>query len=91
MCVLCHLCPTLCNPIDCSSPGFSVHGVSPGKNTGVHCHALLQGLFPTQESNSGLLHFRQILYHLIHQESPLADYLVLNLPPMISNWTKYIK
>ena len=34
------------------------------------CHALLQGIFPTQGSNSGLLHCRQILYHLSHQESP---------------------
>ena len=35
---------------------------SPGKNTGVGCHFLLQGIFPTQESNQGLLHYRQILY-----------------------------
>ena len=34
--------PTLCNPMDCSLPGSSVHGDSPGKNTGVRCHALLQ-------------------------------------------------
>ena len=40
---------------------------SPGKNTGVGCHSLLQGIFPTQESNPGLLHCRQILYHLSHQ------------------------
>ena len=37
-----------------------------GKNTGVGCHTLLQGIFPTQGSNSGLLHYRQILYHLSH-------------------------
>ena len=36
---------------------------SPGKNTGVHCHALLQGIFPIQGSNLGLLHGRQILYY----------------------------
>ena len=42
----------------------------PGKNTGVNCHALLQGIFPTQESNQGLLYCRQILYHLSHQGSP---------------------
>ena len=35
--------PTLCDPMDCSSPGSSVRGDSPGKNTGVGCHALLQG------------------------------------------------
>ena len=42
---------------------------SPGKNTGVGCHTLLQGIFPTQESNPGLSHCRQILYHLSHQVS----------------------
>ena len=39
-----------------------------GKNTGVGCHALLKGIFLTQESNPSLLHCRQILYHLSHQE-----------------------
>ena len=48
-------CSTLCDPMDCSPPGSSVHGDSPGKNTGVGCHALLQGVFPTQGSNPGLL------------------------------------
>ena len=52
------LCLTLCNTIDCSPPGSSVHGDSPGENTGVGCHALLQGIFPTQVSNLGLLHCR---------------------------------
>ena len=56
--------------MDCNPPGFSVHGDSPGKNIGVGCHALLQGIFPTQGSNPGLPHFRQILYHLSHQGSP---------------------
>ena len=51
-------------PTDCSPPGSSVHGDSPGKNTGVGCHALLLGIFPTQGSNPGLPHCRQILYHL---------------------------
>ena len=39
----------------------------PGKSTGVGCHSLLQGIFPTQGSNLGLLHCRHILYHLSHQ------------------------
>ena len=43
---------------------------TPGKNTGVGCHSLLQGIFPTQESNPGLPHCRQILHHLSHQGSP---------------------
>ena len=47
----------------------SVHGHSPGKNTGVGHHALLRGIFPTQGSNPGLLHCRQILYQLSYQES----------------------
>ena len=38
-----------------------------GKNTGVGCHSFLQGIFPTQGSNLGLLHCRQILYLLSHQ------------------------
>ena len=48
-------CPTLGNPVDCSLPGSSVHGDSPGKNTGVGCHALLQGIFLSQGSNPSLL------------------------------------
>ena len=43
---------------------------SPGKNTGVGCHSLLQGIFPSQGANLGLLHYRQFLYHLSHQGSP---------------------
>ena len=39
-------CPTLCNPTDCSLPGSSVHGDSPGNSTGVGCRSLLQGIFP---------------------------------------------
>ena len=44
---------------------------SPGKNTGVGCHFLLQGIFPTQGSNPGLPHSRQMLYHLRHQGIPI--------------------
>ena len=46
---------------------------SPGKNSGVGCHALLQGIFPTQGLNLGFLHCRRVLYHLSHQESPLLN------------------
>ena len=64
MCVLSHfrrvrLSATLCNSMDCTLPGSSVHGDSPGQNTGVGCHALLQGIFPTQGSN---LPFLCLLY-----------------------------
>ena len=61
------LCLTLCNPMDCSTPGSSVHGDSPGKNTGMGCHALLQGIFPAQGLNPDLPHCRWILYWLSHQ------------------------
>jgi len=44
VCDVCaQLCLTLCNPMDCSVPGSSVHGISQGKNTGVGCHFLLRG------------------------------------------------
>ena len=65
--------PTLYDAMDCSPPvppGDSLLQArlsSPGKNPGVGCHALLQGVFLTQWSNQGLAHFRQILYHASHQ------------------------
>ena len=63
VCVLsCLSCLTLCNPMDYSPPGSSVHGDSPGKNTGVGGHALLLGIFPTQELN---LHFLCLLHWLV--------------------------
>ena len=60
---------SFCNPMSCSPPGTSVHGDSPGKNIGVSCHTLLQGIFLTQGSNSGLLHCMWILYCMSHQGS----------------------
>ena len=63
-----------------ASHSLRLHGPQPamllcpwnslGKNTGVDCHFLLQGIFPTQGLNPGLLHGRLILYHLSHQGSP---------------------
>ena len=41
-------CPTLCDPRDCSLPGSSIRGDSPGKNVGMGCHALLQGDLPNR-------------------------------------------
>ena len=49
------LCQTLFDTKDCSPPGSSVHGDSPGKDNGVGSHALLQGIFLAQGSNPGLL------------------------------------
>ena len=109
LCLISQSCLTLCDPMDCSPPGSSVHGIlqarilewvampssrgssSPGiepksptlqadslpseppgkpKNTGVSSLSLLQGIFPTQGSNPGLLRCRQILYQLNYQGSP---------------------
>jgi len=44
---------------------------SPGQNTGVGSLSLLHGLLPTQGSNPGLLHCRQILYQLSHEGTPV--------------------
>ena len=57
-CLVAKFCPTLCGSMDCSPPGSSVHGDSPGKNSGVGCHFLLQGIFPTQGLNPCLLHWQ---------------------------------
>ena len=57
-------CPTLCNPLACGPSGSFAHGILLGKNTGMGCHSLLQGIFLTQGSNPGLPHCGQIIYHL---------------------------
>ena len=70
LCLIAQSCPPLCDPMDWSPPGSTVHRDSPGKTTGVCSHPLLQGIFPTQRSNPGLLHCGQILYCLSHQGGP---------------------
>ena len=70
LCLVAQSCSTRCDPMDCSLSGSSDHRDSPGKNTAVGCHALLQGIFPTQGSNPGLQHCRRILYILSHKGSP---------------------
>ena len=69
-CAVSQSCLTLCNPMDCSPPGSSIQGDSPDKSTGVGCHTLLQGIFPTQALNPSLPHCRCILYHVRHQGNP---------------------
>ena len=60
-------CPTLCNPYQAPPSIFAIPTRllppwdSPGKSTGVGCHFLLQGIFPTQGSNPGFPHSRQML------------------------------
>ena len=63
-------CPTLCDPVDWSPPGSSVHGDSPGKNTGVGWYVLPKGIFLTEGSNPGFQHCRWVLYLLSHQVIP---------------------
>ena len=53
-------CLTPCDPMNCSPSGSSFHGDSPGQNTGVGCHALLQGIFPKQGSNPQSLMSRSL-------------------------------
>ena len=64
------LCPTLCKPVDGSSPGSSCPWNLSGKNTGMGCHFLLQGIFPTQGLNPPL-------FCLLHRQ---ADSLPRALP-----------
>ena len=61
-------CLILCDPTDCSPTRLLCPRNSPGKNTGVDCHSLLQRNFPTQGSSPGFLHCRQILYRLSYRE-----------------------
>ena len=68
LCLVAQLCPTLCDPMDCSLPGSSVHGILQARYwKGLPCPPL--GIFPTQGSYPGLPHCRQILYQLSHQGS----------------------
>ena len=67
----------------------SVHGDSPGKNTGVGSHALLQRIFPTWGLNSGLLHCRWILHQLSHQESPFHCIDIAYFVYLIINWWEW--
>ena len=68
--------PSLCDPINCPWN-------SPGQNT-VGSLSLLQGIFPTQGLNPGLLHCRQIQYYLSHQGNPAYLEYYINLVDKVS-------
>ena len=70
----------LCEPMDCSPLRLLCPWDSPGKDTGVGCHFLLQGIFPTQEPNLGLLHCRQILSQLSYKGSIVDLKCCLSFP-----------
>ena len=80
------LCPTLCDPMECSPPGSSVHWIFQAR--------ILEwepfpspGIFLTQESNLGLLPCRQILHHLRHQKSPsLSLYICVCVCVYLTTW-----
>ena len=71
-------CPTLCDSVDCGPQDSSVHGDSPGKNTGVECHDFLQWIFPTQGLNLhllGLLHWQVGSLPLVPHGKPINVYM----------------
>ena len=63
------LCPVVCDPRDCNPPGSSVHGIFQA--------GIQKWIFSTQGSTLGLLHCRQILYHLSHQGNLAMTYIHL--------------
>ena len=66
------LCPILCDPMDCSPSGSSVHGILQARILEWVAISYAGGIFPTQGWNLGLLRCRKILYQLSHQGSPIA-------------------
>ena len=62
-------CPTLCDPMDCSLPGSSVHGIFQARVLEWTAISFSRGIFPTQGSNPGIPHCRQMLYCPSHQGS----------------------
>ena len=83
-CLLTQSCLTLCDPMNWSAKLLCSRD-SPGKDTGGGCHSHHQGIFQIQKLNLGLLHYRQIPYHLSPQESPYMVY------PTIKNRMKFSK
>ena len=92
-CLVTKSCSTLCYLMDCSWPGSSVHGDSPGKNTGVGYHFVLQGIFPTQGSNPHLLYWHADSLPLSHLGSPFGLFIIdkKNLPANRggNHWVSY--
>ena len=74
MCLVGQTFLSLCNPMDYSLPGSSVHGDSPGKNTGGGGHALVQEIFPTQRLNPGFPHCGGCFTILATWEAPAFWY-----------------
>ena len=62
-------CPTLCDPMDCSLPWLLCPWNSPGKNTRMDCHSLVQGIFTAQGLNPGFLHCREFFTNWATREA----------------------
>ena len=96
-------CPTLGDPLDCSPPGSSVRGDFPGKNTGVDCHSLLQGIFMTQRSTReahACIYAHTYMYVYIYvcitcilyiHGASLVAQTVKNPPAMWETWVQPLK
>ena len=78
------LCLIFCDPMEPTRPLCLWN--SPGKNTGVGSLSLLQGIFPAQGSNPGLLHCRQILYRLSQQGSPASAIKEIKQGEVVERW-----
>ena len=64
LCLVTQSCLTLRDPVDCSPPGSSVHGDSPGKNTGVGCHTQLQLGYDRSQQQQRYLSFEQVIHRI---------------------------
>ena len=71
------LCPTLCNPMDCSLPGYSVHGIFQARVVEWVAISFSRGSSQPRGSNLGLPHCRQTLYRLSHQEALVSPKIPL--------------
>ena len=76
-CLVSKLCPTVCTPMGCSPARLFCPWDFLGKQTGVVCHFLLQGIFLTQGLNACLLHWQADSLFLNHWESPFCEFLVI--------------
>ena len=77
-------CPILCDPMECSLPGSSLHGISQAQDAGVGYHFLLQEIFPTQGSNLCRLYWQTGFLHWATREAPTV------LKYVVSVWSKAV-
>ena len=85
---------SLCDPIDCSPPGFSVHGIFQARRVEWGNHFLLQRIFPTQGSNwclPCLLHCRWIIYHYDTWKALLVGLGSLKVQPVAWIWVTQVQ